>query len=458
MKQKSIVELSNGIFQLEAKYNMLYTYIQNVPVWQSMRAEVFYKLAQDLGIYSTPHTRLKKNELIRSIPKVILNSIFNNPLLSSKKVDSFVFLHQRKVLIDNKYIDIYTKYFLDSIKDKNYEMLEYSFKGKNIKKTAKNHKFLDALTVRRMIQPKFTYSDFTKEEREHIETLRSAFEAEFGVTYDFAAMFARRIEKYKNEYKYYDKLFKRRRPKVIYLVVSYSHHALIAAAKDNNIKTVELQHGTISRYHLGYNYPHCTKAIKCFPDELYVFGDYWKDAADYPIAKDKITAIGFKYFQNKISSYTKITKDEKQILFISQGVIGKGLSEYALSLAKELPEYKIVYKLHPGEFARWKEEYAALEEASKLPNVKIVDTNEKTLYHYFAESDYQVGVFSTAIYEGIAFKCKTVLVELPGIEYMDDLVSKNIVHLVKNNEELKNAVLNFNDKGFNEISNTALFG
>jgi hypothetical protein len=47
-----------------------------------------------------------------------------------------------------------------------------------------------------------------------------------------------------------------------------------------------------------------------------------------------------------------------------------------------------------------------------------------------------VGAFSTAIYEGLAFNCKTFIIDVPGIEYLDDLIEKNIVKKVKNSEEL----------------------
>ena len=40
------------------------------------------------------------------------------------------------------------------------------------------------------------------------------------------------------------------------------------------------------------------------------------------------------------------------------------------------------------------------------------------------KADIQVGVFSTALFEGIAFKCKTLVVQLSGSENLDNLVSK----------------------------------
>ena len=47
----------------------------------------------------------------------------------------------------------------------------------------------------------------------------------------------------------------------------------------------------------------------------------------------------------------------------------------------------------------------------------------------FSVSEYQLGVFSTALYEGVEFGCKTILADLPGIEYMDQFIKYN--HLSK---------------------------
>ncbi|MBO6104425.1 MAG: hypothetical protein J6O99_00830, partial [Methanobrevibacter sp.] len=61
-----------------------------------------------------------------------------------------------------------------------------------------------------------------------------------------------------------------------------------------------------------------------------------------------------------------------------------------------------------------------------------------------AKSHYQIGAFSTAIYEGLAFNCKTFIIDVPGVEYLDDLIDKDIVKRVKSSEELINYINNGN--------------
>jgi hypothetical protein len=39
-----------------------------------------------------------------------------------------------------------------------------------------------------------------------------------------------------------------------------------------------------------------------------------------------------------------------------------------------------------------------------------------------AKSEVQIGVFSTALYEGLGLSCNTFLYNLNGMEYMQDLI------------------------------------
>lgn len=43
---------------------------------------------------------------------------------------------------------------------------------------------------------------------------------------------------------------------------------------------------------------------------------------------------------------------------------------------------------------------------------------------------------STAIYEGLNFGLRTILLDLPGVEYMDQLVKEQVARVVSSPEEL----------------------
>ena len=117
-------------------------------------------------------------------------------------------------------------------------------------------------------------------------------------------------------------------------------------------------------------------------------------------------------------------------------MIGKYLSQLAFEFAKTNADFKIIYKLHPGEYETWRQNYPDLVEASTLDNFEVIDNSRIPLYKLLAESSYQVGAFSTAIYEGLMFNCKTFIVDVPGVEYLDDLIEKNYVFKIKGADDL----------------------
>ena len=113
--------------------------------------------------------------------------------------------------------------------------------------------------------------------------------------------------------------------------------ALVAACKNLNISSVEIQHGTISPFHLGYHYPGYKNKIKYFPDYYISFGKFWQENTSLPIDSKNILIGGFPYISSQKSACKNIKRNEKQILFISQGTIVVVILSVALNLAIKLP-------------------------------------------------------------------------------------------------------------------------
>lgn len=95
-------------------------------------------------------------------------------------------------------------------------------------------------------------------------------------------------------------------------------------------------------------------------------------------------------------------------------------------------DHDIVYKLHPGEYDRWESEYPWLREA----DFKIIDRSEAQLYKLFAESSTQIGVGSTAVYEGLAFGLETYVYDCLGSEVLQPLVKNGSAAMVSTVNEL----------------------
>jgi CDP-glycerol glycerophosphotransferase (TagB/SpsB family) len=157
---------------------------------------------------------------------------------------------------------------------------------------------------------------------------------------------------------------------------------------------------------------------------------------------------GFPYFQQQKKKYDALTKQPRTFLIISQGTIGKKLSEFIWDCKEVFLDYQVTFKLHPGEYERWKTDYPELVKLSELENFTVIDNSNTNLYKFMAESEYAIGVYSTAVYEALSFDCKVLLVDLPGIEYLEDLINKDFVKRLKSKSDLEDQLQNGTFKKF----------
>lgn len=229
---------------------------------------------------------------------------------------------------------------------------------------------------------------------------------------------------YELNYKIYKKILEKIRPKVVIEVVSYilNKLALNQAAYDIGILIIELQHGTKGQSHIAYNFKEKMK-LDTFPQYIFTFGDYWKENTRFPINLENVKSVGWPFFEKQNIKFYNFTNDNDNdkisILFISQGTIGELLSQLAVQLAEflDLDKYELIYKLHPGEYDEWEKRYPWL----LVNGITVIDNNDKNMHYYFANANIQIGVYSTAIYEGLGYGLKTYILTYPGHEQLSEL-------------------------------------
>lgn len=442
----SVSDICNAFFYLEEKYNLNYQEIQGCYAWQLIRMHLYYDITRKTHMFGAPQQKsLSFLDKVKSFTPFFKNSLLHNPFRGKYVKDILIFDHPRKVIFNGEYCDIYSNFLVDLLKDNySFEVLESPYINQHFTKKQKYIKYTDRIDLGSYVYKKFNKIEFTQNERELVLKVQKELEEAFDIKLNILWMLTTHILNFKYDFNTYVKLFKKRNPKMIFVVVSYENLAIVAAAKSLGIEVIELQHGTITDYHLGYSYPLKTRSdgeIPYFPDKILTFGDYWINDGNCPISKENIIPIGFSYFEAQSKDYINVEPVDNQVLFISQGVIGKYLSQIAYEFAKNQKDYEIIYKLHPGEYATWRENYPELVEASAFDNFKVIDNSEIPLYKLMAESAYQVGAFSTAIYEGLMFNCKTFIVDVPGVEYLNDLIEKDYVYKIADVNDL---IENFN--------------
>jgi tetratricopeptide (TPR) repeat protein len=207
--------------------------------------------------------------------------------------------------------------------------------------------------------------------------------------------------------------------------------AVLAAATDAGADSVELQHGFISHLHLGYSWPG-TDRVPYMADKLWCFGQYWADAAPLPRAVCT-RVIGAPYVR-ALARAVAVDRERGLVIFTSQGVIGKLLLRVAVETARLRPDRKFLFRLHPSEEI---EDYERpLAELGERPSNFRLSHREPVIFELLARADVQVGAFSTTLLEGMYLGTRTVVVDLPGSEYMVPVVDRGDALRVRNAAEL----------------------
>jgi len=444
----NLKEIRDKFLKIEEDLDLFNKKIQDIYFWEYIRFSLFNKIISKKKIYRVSYIKKKKNLLSRIKTKIeiIINSFTNNPIWRATQKDIIIYGHRRRKKLENgKFWDIYIDFFIDSL-PYSYQAIEDQYSGTHLKPPRnKEIKYTDWFLLLDFFHKKsFSLKSLNKEEIKIINRITNKIESDFKLKINILdivknmfinrEIIKRRLNKILDKYK----------PRLVIEVVSYrlQNKVLNEVCKNLNIPTIELQHGSVNEYHLGYYFPYYPReGLKTFPDYFFTFSDFWNNTIEYPIDRKNIKAVGFPFFEYQFAKYKGSYKKE-QVVFISDSKIGMKLSKIALELRKLLPNnFNVVYKLHPEEYDIWRRTYTWL---IGCKGIEVIDQHQDNLYKLFAESKYQVGVNSTAIYEGIGFGLKTFLIRLPGIEHMEYLINNSLAVEVRDAMELEKGIRNKN--------------
>ena len=227
-------------------------------------------------------------------------------------------------------------------------------------------------------------------------------------------------------YKIYKSLFKRSNLKAIFIEGAYYQTYLVDAAKKYQINTIELQHGSIYPKSIGYSLLGCEYANYPRTNIIALFSKYWrKNLSHYYKNNNQMIVVG-SYLYKFRRLYNKQKNIERNgLLIISQGDHPE-LLEYAKNIARSNLSIEIYYKFHPQE--------NIIKE--KFANFNYV-SGESSLLDLWSKCRYQVGVYSTALYEGYSIgRLITFVALLPGYMNSEDLYNSSSGYLVENSDEI----------------------
>lgn len=442
--------------EYEDKRKLLYKKIKGFEFWIYIR----FGIMTDIDIsnkkikkgQNTSFIGENKIEIFLNILKLLINMllfIFEYPRLKNR--DIIIVNHPRRVknekgFYECKYTEALNKTLTSKI------VAEFPYPLKHFTPIVKKNDviYMDYIRVISAIEAKIAVklkkNIFKESDISFMNELFDSIDKKFNV--NLKRKYIEKIKYYyilhKIEKRKLYRFIKRINPKKIIEVVYYSFDNLIIneISAELNIETIELQHGIMGKNHIAYNFKK-KHIIPQFPKKILTFSEYWNKTTRLPIEDDKVVAVGFPFFEdkvNKITSESKLNKNEKiKILFLSQASIGSKLTMLAYNLDKILDsnKYEIIYKLHPGEFSIWKQQYKYLMES----DIKVI-SNEIDLYELFSICDIQIGVYSTAVYEGLGFELDTLIYKIYGSDIFEDLQKQGYVKYINNENEIKDYLNN----------------
>ena len=391
--------------ELEAKHGLLELRIGGWQLYSLRRVKFFYAVAVALGIYSDPHPATASKP---AKPEPIGLDFSNAP-----ETPQLVIPFRRLV----GGVDPYSQTIAEVLTASGNapKVLEWDWISR-VQHTARTE-------ARAGVFGKVT----RKLTRAGIEAkwakVVALFEAEFGVKLDSLALPKALLLNLEADVAVFTDYFKRSKVQDLYLVDAYSNQWIVLAAHAARVKVHEIQHGFVNEFHPAYSYPLGSPKLDHTPDELLLWGEFWAESVSLPTGMTAKVSGASRAFNETRDALSKISRDPKQLMFTSQGAVSEELQKAAVAAALALPDFNVIYRLHPNE------DLAAYPQTG-VPKNFSYSHKTPVFLELLAQSTYLVGAFSTTLYEGMALGSKVLVLPLPGFENMKRAIESGDVTVI----------------------------
>lgn len=448
----SLEKINSTLLRLESEYNLLERQSDGVYYWERVRHPIHKKIIRKLERNridddASDH-EVEKNQLkwyAERLTDGFKNVFDRNPYLSKKSNIIFYRKGRRRQLNDGTWYDIHLDPIAERL-DRSYTFIEpsggppkYTFiksSGSSSKAPSQNRRFLELPKLLGDIARKLGYEHkLSNKEKSVLKQFEYSIRKELDIDIDVISRVESSLSSRQARLPFYNRVIQRIGPEVCFIQYGHSSHStFVESCHNHGVTVIDVQYCALNQNYWPYHYPgDKSPAIK--PDHIFLWGEYWKESANLPFGDDEIHITGFPYLEQQLERHKK-THETDKIIFISNSKSGPELSKLAAQFACSNIDKKIVYKLHGGEFGTWKSDYPELSEVANRENVTVVDEVEGSLHELLAESKAQVGVSSTALYEGIEFNLPTYIYDVPYSYEMQSVVDAGQAELVDNVETL----------------------
>lgn len=244
-----------------------------------------------------------------------------------------------------------------------------------------------------------------------LEMVKEKFGLEIDIQKELRSMYGRIL--------FYRFLFRLIRPKIIFLISSFTKMDILVAAHLENIKVYEAQHGYIGSNHQFY-VSYIDFGAIYYPDYLLAFGNWEKrNLVDYFIFKsDQIIPIGSLFLEHVKLNCSNANlealrkKYDKVFCVTLQTVEESKLLCFVRKEAEKNGHWLFILK--PRNY-----NHLDYSEFTGLENIVLFP--EYNIYEILKYSDYNITMYSTTAVEAEIFGVKTLFYNLGGLseKYFD---------------------------------------
>lgn len=429
----TVTGLCQVFWDLEERYDLVKWQVNGVHPWPLVRMSLYYSLTRKLGLFENAHPAIRAQfegpSLVRRMAFLawFVSSKFRPaPAPRGQWHPAALMMSTRRVGGSEPYTDaVRAELGRDAL------LLDRPHAKADLRGA------FDIDTVRwafRLLYRKKAIRGFPQDARALCHRLRCDLIERLGVDPgDLAKQCSKVVSNFQPLRDGARDMFQRRGIRTLFITYGYgpNNQALIEGARLAGARVVELQHGFISKYHLGYSWPG-QEFVPHMPDELWCFGRYWAETTPLP-SSVQTRVIGAPYIA-RMAAENQQERDPKQVVFNSQGVIGKLLFDIAVETARRRPDLKVIFRLHPSEALDVYE--TRLVGVGSVPSNFSLSHRTPNIFALQAATGIQVGAFSTTLFEGMALGTRTVAIDLPGIEYMTPAFERGDAILVRDVDEL----------------------
>jgi hypothetical protein len=420
----TIPQVCAAFWQIEQELSLAELRAGDVPLWPLLRLHLYYEATRALGLFDQPVRPAqglgdRAGQALRTLGA----ALFQGTAWQRRPAPDVVLPHPRKLATAAGPRDVYSARLVDELPRGTTLLIERTPGATAGHRSARR----DLLDLGAWLEMRLSRRRLPPEATAALARAAAAFAQALGVALPIGALARRSWLKALAQRRRFARLFRRLGTRRVFLVVGYTNEGIVLGARDAGAAVIELQHGTITPFHLAYSWPG-RPALPTSPDRLLTYGTFWTDSVALPASVTPLV-IGASHFEETRRALAAIQRKPRQALFVSQGVIGHRLAAVALDVARLAPDWQVVFRLHPGEErGRFAAELAA--RAGAPPANFSLSAGAPGIFPLLAESAVQIGVFSTALIEGMALGGRTLLLPLPGIDYMAPILARGDALLV----------------------------